>query len=64
MQIGERFYPQFLPSQGNAYMGNGVRDLRNYTSWHHRHFAVGFIDWTSIILAQLVTTSIIFIFFS
>ena len=24
-----------------------VRDLRNYASWHHRHFAVGFyrLDW-------------------
>ena len=42
MQIGERFIPSFYPHQGNAYMGNGVRDLRNYPSWHHRHFVVGF----------------------
>ena len=42
MQIGERFIPSFYPDQGNAYMGNGVRDLRNYASCHHGHFVVAF----------------------
>ena len=48
------FFPCFYPGQGNAYMGNWVRDLRNYADRGITGiFQYALKDWTSIIFGTI-----------